>query len=49
MTVKASSIAPEAAVLHRDLENSSLIGYQSSGAPRIQKGNKVSSDIMIST
>ena len=49
MTVKASSIAPEAAVLHLDLENSSLIGYQSSGAPRIQKGNKVSSDIMIST
>lgn len=49
MTVKASSIAPEAAILHLDLENSSLIGYQSSGAPRIQKGNKVSSDIMIST
>lgn len=49
MTVKASSIAPEAAVLKLTLNNSSLIGYQSSGAPRIQEGNSVTTDVMIST
>ena len=49
MTVKASSIAPEAAVLKLTLNNSSLIGYQSSGAPRIQEGNTIMTDVMIST
>jgi len=49
MTVKASSIAPEAAMLAVTLGNSSLIGYQSSGAPRIQEGNAVSTDVMVST
>ena len=49
MTVKASSIAPEAAMLSVTLNNSSLIGYQSSGAPRIQEGNAVSTDVMVST
>ena len=49
MTVKALSIAPEAAVLKLTLNNSSLIGYQSSGAPRIQEGNAIATDVMIST
>ncbi len=49
MTVKALSITPEAALLELTLENSSLIGYQSSGAPRIQKGNTVTNKVMIST
>jgi len=49
MTVKASSIAPKAAMLTLTLNNSSLIGYQSSGAPRIQQGNTVSTDVMVST
>lgn len=49
MTVKAGSIAPEAAVLQISLDNSSLIGYQSSGAPRIQKGNTIRNNVMIST
>lgn len=49
MTVKASSITPEAAVLKLTLNNSSLIGYQSSGAPRIQEGNTVATDVMVST
>jgi len=49
MTVKASSIAPEAAMLTVTLNNSSLIGYQSSGAPRIQEGNAVNTDVMVST
>lgn len=49
MTVRASSIAPEAAMLAVTLGNSSLIGYQSSGAPRIQEGNAVSTDVMVST
>ena len=49
MTVKAGSIAPEAAILQISLDNSSLIGYQSSGAPRIQKGNTIRNSGMIST
>ena len=49
MTVKAGSIAPEAAILQISLDNSSLIGYQSSGAPRIQKGNTIRNSVMIST
>ena len=49
MTVKAGSIAPEAAILQVSLDNSSLIGYQSSGAPRIQKGNTIRNSVMIST
>ena len=49
MTVKAASIAPEAAMLKLTLNNSSLIGYQSTGAPRIQEGNAVTTDVMIST
>ena len=49
MTVKAGSIAPEAAILQISLDNSSLIGYQSSGAPRIQKGNTICNSVMIST
>lgn len=49
MTVKALSIAPEAAILKLTLKNSSLIGYQSTGAPRIQEGNTVTTDVMVST
>ena len=49
MTVKAGSIAPEAAILQISLDNSSLIGYQSSGAPRIQKGNTIRNSVMVST
>ena len=49
MEVKALSIAPEAAMLNLKLENSSLIGYQSTGAPRIQKGNTVNTGVMVST
>lgn len=49
MTVRVSSIAPEAALLAVTLNNSSLIGYQSSGAPRIQEGNAVNTDVMVST
>ncbi len=49
MEIRAASIAPEAAMLKLKLENSSLIGYQSTGAPRIQKGNTVDTDVMIST
>ncbi len=49
MTVKALSLAPQAAVLNLTLKNSSLIGYQSTGAPRIQEGNTVSTSVMVST
>ena len=49
LTVKALSIAPEAAMLKLTLKNSSLIGYQSTGAPRIQEGNTVTTDVMVST
>ncbi len=49
MTVKALSIAPEAVSLSLTLKNSSLIGYQSSGAPRIQEGNTVNTNVMVST
>ena len=36
-------------MLNLTLENSSLIGYQSTGAPRIQKGNTVNTGVMVST
>lgn len=49
MSVKTLTITPEAAVIDVKLKNSSLIGYQSSGAPRIQEGNEVSTNVMIST
>ena len=42
------SISEKATMLSVNVSNSSLIGYTSDGAPRIQQGAEVSSDFMIS-